>query len=148
MKILFDCNVIIDIWGKTEDFFASYASFDVVLAKGFYPCIAASSMPSIFYVLSARKYLEKQAEKKAIGALLEAFDVLDVTSSDCKQAHLSEMSDYEDALISFAANRHEVNFIITRNKKDFLKSPVPALTPEEFVGIYKPEYLNYEMVDF
>ena len=38
--------------------------------------------------------------------------------------------------------------IVTRNKRDFAKSPVPALTPEEFVSAYKPVDMEYELVEF
>ena len=148
MRILFDCDAVIDIWGRTDGFFASYASFDTTLTRGFYPCIAATSVASINYVLVARKYLDKKAARAAVGALLDIFEVLDVIASDCRQAFESDMDDYEDGLIAYAAKRNNVDFIVTRNKKDFRKSPVPALTPEEFVGIYKPDYIDYEMVDF
>ena len=146
MKVLFDCDAIIDIWGNTEDFFASYASFDTVLSRRFYPCITVTSLVSISYVLEARKFLNRQAARQAISALLKIFEVLDATASDAAFALESDMADFEDALTAFAAKRHEVDFIVTRNKRDFAKSPVPALTPQEFVGIYKPDCLEYEMV--
>lgn len=57
------------------------------------------------------------------------------------------MPDYEDALIAYAALRQGVNFIITRNKKDFARSPVPALAPEEFIALYKPTCLDYDEVE-
>ncbi|MCL1797871.1 MAG: PIN domain-containing protein [Eggerthellaceae bacterium] len=148
MKILFDCNVVIDVWGKTDDFFLSYASFDTALTKEFCPCITATSIITIGYVLAARKYLDKPTSRQAIGSLFDIFEILDIAPSDCRQAYESDMDDYEDAHIAYAAKRHGVDFIITRNKRDFLKSPVPALTPEEFLHIYKPDYLEYEMVDF
>lgn len=147
MKLLFDCDVVIDILGKSEDFFASYTSFDVAVEKGFSMCVTVPSLVNINYVLAARKYLDKSAARKAIGTLFELFDILDVSSVDCRQAHQSEMDDFEDALIASTAKRCGVDFIITRNKKGYRHSPVPALTPKEFVDIYKPDYLDYAMVD-
>ncbi len=145
MKILFDCDAIIDIWGKTEDFLASFSSFDVTLNKGFYPYVTATALMNINYVLSARKYMSKDEARKTLETLMSVFDTLDVTKSDCRQALASKMGDFEDALIAHSAKRHGIDFIITRNKRDFLQSPVAALTPEEFVRIYKPDYLEYEM---
>jgi hypothetical protein len=43
------------------------------------------------------------------------------------------MSDYEDALIATCANRNKVDWIISRNTKDFINLPVPAITPEDFL---------------
>lgn len=72
---------------------------------------------------------------------------MDITPTDCRRAALSPMPDYEDALITHAAERQNVDFIIARNKKDFAHSPVPDLTPTEFVGIYKPTCLDYEEIE-
>lgn len=148
VKVLFDVNVIIDIWGATEDFSDSYQSLDVTIFKDFTPCITSCMTPSIVCLLAARKYLSKQKSQDALGAMLDLVEVLDVIDVDCRHAQSCEMSDFEDALIACVAKRHGVDFIVTRNKKDFCKSPVPALTPAEFVALYKPTCLNYEMVEF
>lgn len=50
--------------------------------------------------------------------------------------------------IACSAKRNDVDVIVTRNKRDFAKSPVPALTPEEFVSAYKPVDMEYELVEF
>ena len=50
------------------------------------------------------------------------------------RAHETLQGDYEDDLIACSAKRNDVDVIVTRNKRDFAKSPVPALTPEEFVS--------------
>jgi hypothetical protein len=79
--------------------------------------------------------------------LFTLFDLLDGHPLDCKQAFESEMPNYEDALIAFAAQRNGIDFIITRNKRDFAHSPVPALTPREFVELYKPKDVSYAVVE-
>ena len=56
------------------------------------------------------------------------------------------MSDYEDALIAYAALRNDVDLIITRNAKDFAQSPVSIMEPAEFVRIYRPSCIGYEEV--
>ena len=52
---------------------------------------------------------------------------------DIVNAVESDMSDYEDAVIAATAKRNRIDFIITRNTKDFKESPVPALTPSQFI---------------
>jgi hypothetical protein len=42
------------------------------------------------------------------------------------------MPDFEDALQAAAARACGASFIITRNERDFLSSPVTALSPEIF----------------
>lgn len=43
------------------------------------------------------------------------------------------MSDFEDALQVAAALAANADFIVTRNLQDFRRSPLPALTPPQFL---------------
>lgn len=147
MKVLFDTNVIVDLWSDTPDFEHSYQAVDVAVACGFSVCLSATSMPSIMYLLPARKLMSRSEAREACGGLLDLFEVLDVTEADCRAAHEHWQRDYEDDLIAWVARRHGVDFIVTRNVSDFAHSPVPAMLPQQFVDLYKPTCLNYEMVD-
>ena len=147
MKVLFDVNVIIDVWGKTEDFAYSFEAMDVAIVREFELCITAS-MTRIVSRLSARKLMSRKKAHEVFGNLASLVDILDVTESDCLRAHETLQGDYEDDLIACSAKRNDVDVIVTRNKRDFAKSPVPALTPEEFVSAYKPVDMEYELVEF
>jgi len=46
----------------------------------------------------------------------------------------SEFSDFEDSLQYFSALRTNCDIIITRNGKDFKKSQIPIMTPDEFLN--------------
>ncbi len=59
------------------------------------------------------------------------FDILDVTGIDCEKAFELPISDYEDALLAHCAKRHKVEWIVTRNPKDFEGSPVKIINPGE-----------------
>lgn len=148
MKVLFDVNVIIDIWGKTEDFAFSLEAMDVAIVREFELCITASMTPSIVCLLSARKLMSRKDAREAFGNLASLVEILDVGASDCLRAHSEFEGDYEDDLIACSAKRNGVDVIVTRNKRDFVQSPVPALTPEEFVSAYKPADMEYGLVEF
>lgn len=60
-------------------------------------------------------------------------DVVEVSRSDCKKALDLDMNDYEDALLSQYAKRSKATYIITRNTKRFIDSPVEAITPDDFL---------------
>ena len=49
----------------------------------------------------------------------------------------SDFSDFEDSLQYFSALRTECDIIITRNGKDFKKSIIPVMTPDEFLNSIK-----------
>lgn len=148
MKVLFDVCVVIDILGKTSFFKDAFSAYDVALFKKMDVCLSASSTTDIVYVLTSRGLTSRESARNLALNLSELFDIVDVTKSDVRMASESVMKDYEDALIAYAALRSGVDFIITRNAKDFEHSPVPAMTPNSFVGLYKPTCLEYEEVAF
>lgn len=148
VKVLFDTNVIIDLWDTTGDFESSYQSVDIAFHRGFEASITVTMAPSIVYLLSARKIMSKRDAHKAFGKIMDMFEILDVTAADCRLGHEESKGDFEDDLIAWAAYRHGIDFIVTRNKRDFSKSPVPVLTPKEFVNIYQPADLEYESIDW
>ena len=51
--------------------------------------------------------------------------------TDLTKAVDLEFPDYEDALQSVCASRAKVNYIVTRNIKDFKNSAVPAIKPSD-----------------
>ena len=147
MRICFDTCSVIDILGKTDWFFPAYCAYDTVVALGFTPCLSVSSTTDIAYLLHARSSLSRKKARQAAEATLDLFELFENTPSDSRRAFRSAMTDYEDALIAFGAQSAGVDIIITRNKKDFKNSPVPALTPEEFLRDFKPDDIEYSEVE-
>ena len=50
------------------------------------------------------------------------------------QSLASDFEDYEDGLQYFSALRHHIDYIITRNLKDFTESQIKVLSPMEFLS--------------
>ena len=65
--------------------------------------------------------------------LIQRVAVVAVGEPDARYALSLEMSDFEDALQVAAAKAHGAEAIVTRDKKDFRNSPVPAVSPEAFL---------------
>ncbi|MCL1843449.1 MAG: PIN domain-containing protein, partial [Defluviitaleaceae bacterium] len=57
-----------------------------------------------------------------------------IVPADVSFALASDITDLEDAVVSFAAKRIKADYIVTRNTKDFTNSPVPAMTPADFLN--------------
>lgn len=148
MKVLFDTCVVVDLLGKTQFFKEAFVAYDVALFKKMDVCLSVSSTTDIVYLLHSRGFADREKARRAAAALFDQFDILDNTASDMRLAAESEMSDYEDALIAYSALRNDIDFIITRNVKDFVFSPVPALMPSAFVDLHKPSCLGYEEIEF
>ena len=71
--------------------------------------------------------------KKLVATLISNLQILDTNRVDGVGALNSAMPGYEDALLACCAKRHGVKVIITRNGKDFMQSPVEALSPQGFL---------------
>ena len=135
MKILIDTNVIIDALTSREPF-REDAEQNFILsanrAEDMY--ITASSATDIYYLV--RKYLHSMEQAKSVMTkLYELFYILDVTSNDCQDALVSGVNDYEDAVVSCCAFRNHIDYIVTRNIKDYGESKVRAILPEQFINM-------------
>lgn len=97
-------------------------------------CITASSATDISY--SMRKYLyNTEKAKNALRKLYELFYILDVTADDCQNALASAVKDYENAVISCCAAGNKMDYIVTRNIKDYEHSNIKAIQPDDFMRL-------------
>ena len=135
MKILVDTNVIIDALTSREPFRKDAEQIFMLAANRIEDMyITASSATDIYYLV--RKHLHSAEQAKTVmSKLYELFYILDVTGSDCKEALLTEMRDYEDAVISCCSLRNQMDYIVTRNIKDYEKSKVQAILPDQLLNI-------------
>lgn len=130
MKILIDTNVILDVLCNRRDFVDdSLKVFKYCEANQITGYISALSIPNIVYIM--RKELDSEKIKEILTTLTSIFTVVDLRESDLLKAADMDFSDYEDALQSVCAVRTKVNYIVTRNIKDFRNSGVPAIKPSE-----------------
>lgn len=73
--------------------------------------------------------IENPLTRDALKKLFRSFHILDTTAFDCRNTLTSPMPDFEDALLAETACRNHIDFIVTRNLKDYAKSEVPACLP-------------------
>lgn len=132
MKVPIDTNVILDVLCNRSEFVEDSSRVwkycEVNQIEGY---ISALSVPNIVYIL--RKELTPQKTQQLIQQILMIFEVIDLKSSDLKNAAEMLSSDFEDAVQMCCANRIKADYIVTRNIRDFKESKVPALKPSEFL---------------
>jgi len=138
MTVLIDTNVILDYVLKREGFAENALACleKLVIAKAKI-WLTASTITDIYYV-SRRSLKDSDAAKGIIAKLLNSFDIATVDKSDCQNALISPMNDYEDALVSVCAKKVKADCIISRNVKDFTDSPVPVMHPIDFLNKFYP----------
>ena len=136
MKIIVDTNVVLDLLLDRSPFSDSAARiFSLVENSEVEAALCATTVTTIDYLLS--RSLPRDAAKKALQRLLELFEIAPVNRSVLEEALQSRMPDFEDAVLSYAANLVGATAIVTRNTKDFRNAPVKALDPAEFLSVFE-----------
>ncbi len=131
MKVLLDTNVVLDVLLNrhpfSDDSAQVMAMVDRSEVQGF---LSATTVTTIHYLLA--KYLDSNRSIKQVRLLLSLFEIAPVNRVVLENA-LAHSPDYEDAVIIEAAQHAGVEYIVTRNIKDFKKSVIPVYTPAGFI---------------
>ena len=128
-----DTCIIIDALQKREPFWKDAEKVFIAAAnENFLGTITAKAVTDIYY-LHHRNTHDGEATRKILQHLLEIFSLADTSAEDCRKALISETSDFEDAVMIETAKRIKASCIITRNTKDYMKSSIAVMTPEEFL---------------
>ena len=95
--------------------------------------ICAITVTTIFY-LTSREVGGEEAMRH-IQKLMNLYEIAPVTRSVLDAAMTSNSPDFEDAVLAQAAHQAGAQAIVTRNLKDFAKSPVRAYTPRQWLAM-------------
>ena len=135
MKILLDCDVLLDQLLRREPFLAdSERIFNACEAGKIHGAIAWHSLANAYYVADDGKKALKFFED-----LLSFVEVAGGNTEMALEAIRSGFSDFEDALQSACAKHFDADFIVTRNVKDYKLSPITAISPADFIGKFLAE---------
>ena len=139
MRALVDTCVIIDALQSRVPFAEDAQRIFIYSANNqFEGYITAKSVADIYY-LTHRLTHSNVETRKILSKLFTLFHLLDTTSLDCRKAISSEITDYEDAVMVETAIRSEMDCIVTRNVKDYIKSSVKVCEPSELIKILEEE---------
>ena len=139
MRALIDTCVIIDALQNREGFAENAQQIFLLAAnRNIAGYVTAKSVTDIYYIMH-RFFHDDKMTRKALQRLLVIFGIMDTGGEDCRQALLSQVSDFEDAVMIETAKRSEADCIVTRNTKDYVNADITVYTPEEFIRIVKEE---------
>ena len=132
MKHIFlDTNVIIDFLADRKPFSVSAAGiFNYAVLGKIKLYISAVSYNNIYYIL--RQSFSNTETIKLLDELSQMTEIADVTKAIIKNSLKSDLRDFEDAIqYNCALSLKKIDFIVTRDTKDFKKSVLPIMNPEE-----------------
>lgn len=132
MKVLIDTNILLDVLLDREEFAdESQVILDWCEAHPDSGWIAWHTLANLYYI--GVRIAGKENAERFVDEVLEVFEICAADTLAAKSARSMPIGDFEDALQVAAAQKAQLDAIITRNKKDFRGSVVPALLPKEFL---------------
>ncbi len=134
MKILLDTNIVLDVaLDRPRLAAASRGALTWAVEHPGKACLAWHSVATLAYFLARQNGRERV--RPLIGELVARLDIAGGSDRELLRAIELPLPDVEDAMIAALAESGGVNHIVTRNVADFRKSPVKAVTPEDFLRL-------------
>ena len=130
MKILIDTDVLLDVALARSPHVKDSAAVLKWAEAGNQAVIAWHSISNCAYLL-------KHDGRPFLQCLLGFVEVVETDTISARRALDLPMNDLEDAMQSAAALSGSAKYIITRNLPDYKNSPVPALSPKQFLRAIK-----------
>ena len=139
MRVLIDTCVIVDALQSRVPFAEAAQKLFIYSAnKQFEGYITAKSVTDIYYLTHRLTHSDAET-RKILSKLFALFHLLDTTSLDCRKAVSSGIGDYEDAVMVETAIRSEMDCIVTRNVKAYVKSSIKVCEPSALIKILEEE---------
>lgn len=140
MKVFLDTNILLDYLLKRQPFYEHVKKvFDMCLFK-IDGCITPHSLIDVFYILSERTDATAEYCRETILKLRAVLSVIPENDDRVSAAAQNNaFDDFEDSMQNESAKAGDADYIITRNKKDFVNSTIQIVTPEEFLELVNAE---------
>lgn len=138
MNVYIDTNVIIDLLAKREPFYNDALNLFSKIAqqKRLVAFTSVKSMTDVYYLMRNSFHDEIMA-RKTMAKLISLLYVADNTDIDLLKSFSCKTKDLEDALISQLAYRMKLDYIVTRNKKDFDSTVVKAVSVQDILEMHE-----------
>ncbi|BET65686.1 PIN domain nuclease [Opitutales bacterium ASA1] len=134
MRPLLDTNVLVDVALRRPGLHeASGATVVWCLNNPGAGLVTVHSLATFSYL--AGRAAGPAKAREFIADLTEGMDIARLDNDEVRRALALPLADFEDALVAAAAEAAAATLIVTRNTADFRRSPVKAVTPEDFVRL-------------
>ena len=131
--ILIDLNILLDVLQKREPFYEAAADLLAAVETGkVVGYVAAHSITTLFYLIQKDRGISEA--RAMITNLLQFIKIAPVDQATIEQALNLDYSDFEDGVQMMAAVQCKVNYLVTRNVKDYRPALLPVLQPVDFLA--------------
>jgi predicted nucleic acid-binding protein len=135
LRALVDANIALDVLAKREPHYAASAAVWTLAEQGeIEGMLAAHTITTIHYLVA--KYLKRQQASLVITKLLQVFGIAAVDQQVILKALTLGWKDFEDTVQMAAAFNAQVDYLVTRNPKDFKDELVRVLQPGDLMALF------------
>ena len=132
MKVTVDLNVLLDVaQNRVPHYHASEEVLQRARLGEFAAVLPGHALTTLHYLI--KKHAGIDLANQTADGFLTDFAVHPVDKANFQRARQLPLKDFEDAVVAVVAEATESDYIVTRNVADFAGSPVPAITPIEFL---------------
>ena len=134
MKITLDLNVVLDVVQNRVPYYQDSAEvLSRARAGEFAAVLPSHAVTTLYYVLA--KAAGSAKADQTVDWLLTHFEIAVADKAIFRRARQLALADFEDAVVSSLAEAAKCDYVVTRNVPDFAGSPVPAVTPTDFLAL-------------
>ena len=131
-RVYVDCNILID-WLLEREPYSLYAAKLIELTETgeIKSYVSAVTLAITYYII--KKALNQKVADEFLKDSLSLFSFADIRANTITKAINNKYRDFEDDLHYYAAIDQSIEYLITRNKKDFRQEGIELLDAEQFV---------------
>lgn len=132
-RVLVDVNVVLDVLLARQPHVDASSDLWSLVEEGTVEGLLSAHAVTTIHYLNARS-IGPRIARETTEAILSVFDVAAVDAPVLSAAVALGWKDFEDAVTAAAARRARCDAIVTRNPRDFKRSPVRVMAPAEAVA--------------
>ena len=134
-RLYLDCNILID-WLLDREPFSYYSAklIELIEHKKITGIVSPLTIANTYYIIS--KEINKRIADEFVKDCIKIFSIVSISGENIKDAIENKYEDFEDDLHSSIIENNKIEYLITRNKKDFNLKRVNILNAEEFINNY------------
>ncbi|MBP6290040.1 MAG: PIN domain-containing protein [Spirochaetes bacterium] len=133
-KLFIDTDIILDIALTREPHFYSSAFISSLIeTKSVVGYTSSIVISNIYYII--RKVDTHKTAIEFISKMRLFINILPVDDEIIFLSLESKFKDFEDAIQYYCAYNNKIDFLITRNVKDYSKAQIKVHTPEEYLKL-------------
>ena len=135
-KVFLDSDVILDLLTEREPHLEAVINIFIEIQN---KKISAYTSPvviaNVFYIMA--RHTNKNTALKALIKIKSLIKVLSCGDDEIELALSSDFTDFEDSIQYYTALNHKIDFILTRNVKDYKNANMNVVTPLEYIASKK-----------